>query len=214
MTENRVFEKYGKKFKEGEIIFNEGEPAREMFIIKKGKVKIFKKIGDIEKTLAILSDGEFFGEMALIENKPRSASALALTDCELISITGDMLDTMMKRNPEIGIKMVKKLSERLRETNTQIETLIIKDKEMKIVYTLLKECDEKGEPIVGGIKIPVTIEKLASLTEIPHEEIEEIITRLSKKEIVTKGEGYFVTKDRKILQNYFEYLTLKKEFEG
>lgn len=213
MNEEKVFEKYGKRFKKGEIIFQEGEPAKEMFIIKNGKVKIFKKIGDIEKTLTILSDGEFFGEMSIVENKPRSASAQALTDCELISITGDMLDAMMKRNPEISIKMIKKLSERLRETNMQIEALIIKDKEMKIVYTFLKECDEKGEPVSGGIKIPISIEKLVSLTGIPKEEIDEILDKLSKKEIVTRANDFFLVKERKVLQNYFEYLTLKKEFE-
>ncbi len=108
------------RFKKGKIIFNEGEEGQEMFIIHSGKVRIFKKIDNKEETLAILEKGDFFGEMAILENLPRSASAEAFEDCELIRVNASMLDEMMRRNPEISIRILRNLASKLRETNEKL----------------------------------------------------------------------------------------------
>lgn len=108
------------RFKKGETIFNEGEEAQEMFIIHSGRVRIFKKIDNKEETLAILEKGDFFGEMAILENLPRSASAEAFEDCELIRVNASMLDEMMRRNPEISIRILRNLASKLRETNEKL----------------------------------------------------------------------------------------------
>src|SRR5437773_1238057 len=72
-AEDTLFQRFGKEFPKGTVLFSEGQPGKEMFVLQSGKVAISKKVRDVEKVLATLGPGEFFGEMAIISNKPRNA---------------------------------------------------------------------------------------------------------------------------------------------
>jgi CRP-like cAMP-binding protein len=101
----------------GEFVFREGEPGKEMFIIQKGKVEILKKFRKADRRVSLLEEGDFFGEMAILEDLPRTVSARAKTDCVLLRIDDATFDQMVRRNPEIPVRMLRKLARRLRETN-------------------------------------------------------------------------------------------------
>lgn len=105
-------------FKAGEYIFRENDPGDVMFIIEKGQVEIVKKIGEEERRLTIFEPGDFFGEMSILEDLPRGASARAVTDCKLLQIDHSTFDQMLRENPEIGIRMMRSLSRRLREAGS------------------------------------------------------------------------------------------------
>ena len=94
-----------------------------MYIIQSGKVAIKKRVPHGEVTLAVLEKGDFFGEMAVLERMPRSASAEMVEDGDLIVIGSDVFGDMIKTNPEIAVRMLRKYSLRLRETTKQIEQL-------------------------------------------------------------------------------------------
>jgi CRP-like cAMP-binding protein len=113
---------YTKTYKPQELIFEEGKPGVALFIIKSGEVAIFKHGAMFgEKLITTLSEGNFFGEMALLEEKPRSASAKAVKETTLFLIYKVKFDTFIEKNPREGLKIVynlaKILSNRLRETN-------------------------------------------------------------------------------------------------
>jgi CRP-like cAMP-binding protein len=120
------FAKFLTHFKQGHVLFQEGDEGEEMYIIQSGKVAIKKKVKDGDTTLAVLEKGDFFGEMAVLERMPRSATAEITEDGDLIVITGDVFGDMIKANPEIAIRMLRKYSIRLRETNKQIEHILAK----------------------------------------------------------------------------------------
>jgi CRP-like cAMP-binding protein len=105
----------------GDIIFSEGEIGTEMFIIQSGAVEIFKKIGGRQKVLSILEKGDFFGEMSVLEDHPRTASARAKTDVEVVRINQTTFDQMIRGNTEIAVRMLRKFSRRLRETTSLLE---------------------------------------------------------------------------------------------
>jgi CRP-like cAMP-binding protein len=105
------------EFKEKEDIFREGDLGTEMYIIHEGKVEILKKTQAEERQLAVLEKGDFFGEMSILEDLPRTASARALSDVKLLQINGATFDQMLRTNPEIAVRMMRKLSRRLRETD-------------------------------------------------------------------------------------------------
>ena len=108
----------------GSVVFREGELGREMFIIQKGRVRISLQIGGKEREVAVLEKGDFFGEMALLDQSPaRSATATAMDDVELLQLRSTDLDHLLRRKPEIAIRMMMKLSERLRESNRRFEEL-------------------------------------------------------------------------------------------
>ncbi len=108
----------------GDYIFREGELGTEMFIVHEGQVEILNRVGEEEKLLAILEKGDFFGEMALLEDQPRLASARALTPAKLLQINGSTFDQMLRDNPEIAVRMMRKLSRRVRETDDLLKAAL------------------------------------------------------------------------------------------
>jgi len=115
------FERYIVTHPMGDIIFSEGDIGTEMYILQSGSVELFKQIAGETRVLATLEKGDFFGEMSVLEDLPRTASARAKTDVELVKINGAMFDTMLKSNTEIAVRMMRKLSRRLREVTAMLE---------------------------------------------------------------------------------------------
>lgn len=101
----------------GEVIFREGDLGTEMYIIQDGKVEILKHFRGENQQLALLSQGDFFGEMSILEDQPRAATARAVTEVSLLQINGTTFDQMLRKNPEVAVRMMRKLSRRLRDTD-------------------------------------------------------------------------------------------------
>jgi pSer/pThr/pTyr-binding forkhead associated (FHA) protein len=105
------------EFDANETIFREGDLGTEMYIVHEGKVEIVKELPHERRTLAVLEKGDFFGEMAILEDLPRTATARAQSSVKLLLINGSTFDQMLRSNPEIAVRMMRKLSRRLRETD-------------------------------------------------------------------------------------------------
>ena len=102
--------------KAGEVIFKEGEPGDEMYVIRNGQVQIL-----VGKTVvATLEQDEVFGEMALLDNHPRSATAMAATDCELVCITSKRFLFLISQTPHFALQLMQMLAARLRHTNATL----------------------------------------------------------------------------------------------
>lgn len=114
---------YTVSFSAGEPIFQEGDLGTEMFIVQDGQVSISKRLGGETRTLTTLDKGDFFGEMSVIESAPRSADAIAATDVTLLVINGSRFDEMIRKDPEIAIRIIRKYSRRLREANRLLEMM-------------------------------------------------------------------------------------------
>lgn len=115
------FEDYIWKIPAGGTVFDEGEVGTEMYVIQSGSVEIYKRVKDTQKLLATLEKGDFFGEMSILEDVPRTALATAKTDVELVKINQSTFDEMLRHNTEIAVRMLRKLSRRLRETTKLLE---------------------------------------------------------------------------------------------
>jgi CRP/FNR family cyclic AMP-dependent transcriptional regulator len=102
-----------RPLKAGSVIFREGEEAHELFVIKSGQVRI--QIGN--RTITELSADDIFGEMALIDNEPRSATAVATTDVELVAVSEKQFLFLVGQTPYFALKVMRVLAQRLRATN-------------------------------------------------------------------------------------------------
>jgi pSer/pThr/pTyr-binding forkhead associated (FHA) protein len=109
--------------KAGETIFTEGDLGSEMYVVQAGEVRLFRMREGIKQELAILEKGDFFGELAVLEGLPRTSSAEALKDAELIEINSTTFDRMIRANIEIAVRMLRKLSNRLQEATHKLEAL-------------------------------------------------------------------------------------------
>ncbi len=118
-----------KQYKKGELIFREGEEGEELFLVEEGKVAISKPVqGNLEQVLAHLGPGDHFGEMAILEKIPRTASASAEENCLLLVISEDDLLRMMEEHPKAAAKimfnLLRTFSARLKATNEQVREAV------------------------------------------------------------------------------------------
>src|SRR5688572_20880747 len=159
-AEETLFQRFGREFPKGTTLFREGEPGKEMFVLQAGKVAISKKVRDVEKILATLGPGEFFGEMAIISNKPRNATASVADDARLLVIDPKTFESMIRGNSEIAVRMIKKLADRLSEADTQIENLLMSDPASRVVHKVLETCASRGRQTEEGIEIEFPVREL------------------------------------------------------
>lgn len=181
----QFFARFGRKFPAGTVLFQEGARGEEMYIIQSGKVKISKRIRGVEKTLAMLEKGEFFGEMAILNDKPRSATAETVAESEMLVIDRKTFESLLRSNVEIAVRFIKRLAERLREADEQMEALMIKDNTSRLVNMLAKKVKEQkkaGELTIG-------IEELAGLAGIERQQARIIVEKLASVKIVELANG-------------------------
>lgn len=108
------------EFKAGAPIFSQGDEGRSMYLIQEGELEVLQELDGIEMQIAVLERGDFFGEMAILEAVPRSHSVRALSDAKLVEIDTTGFLKMLQRNPEIAVRMIRKLSRRLARTEEML----------------------------------------------------------------------------------------------
>lgn len=145
-------ESFYSLYKDGQIIFLEHEPGSELYIIQEGKVKITKLVDNNEVLLAVLKKGDIFGEMSLLDNKPRSASAIAFGPTKLMAVSKANFEPTVKAHPEIATRIIELLSERIWLIYKQLGNNLITDPIGKIydaLYTQLQKARVDIQPGMG-----------------------------------------------------------------
>ena len=210
--EDQLFQRFGREFPKGTVLFKEGEPGKEMYVVQSGKVNITKTVRDTEKVLATLGPGEFFGEMAILNNKPRSAGAVMAEDGQLLVIDPRTFETMIRGNVEIAVRLIKKLSDRLQETDDQIENLLMRDFNSRVVHFLLQQAGRRGKPVPQGTLVAMNLAELHSRMGLLAEEVSDAIQRTAKAKIIAVVPEGVVIFDTNKTQKYLEFLEMKERF--
>ena len=143
-----------------------------MFVVQAGKVNITKTVRDTEKVLATLGAGEFFGEMAILNQKPRSAGAVMAEDGKLLVIDPKTFEAMIRGNVEIAVRLIKKLSDRLQEADDQIENLLLRDPNSRVVHFLMQQA-RRGKDTPQGKLVTVNLNELHNRKGLLLEEVQE-----------------------------------------
>ncbi len=120
----------GKDYKDGDTIFEENSIGKEMYIILTGNAKVIKKKDGVKTTLATLEEGDFFGEMSLFDNSPRSATVKALGDIKLLEINQKNFLKKISRDPSLAFRMLEKMSQRIRNSDEIILYYIVEIKDL------------------------------------------------------------------------------------
>ncbi|MBN2362311.1 MAG: Crp/Fnr family transcriptional regulator [Deltaproteobacteria bacterium] len=195
----------------GQFVFREGETGSDMYVVRSGRIRICQQIGETDLTLALLGPGETFGEMALLEQQTRSASAVATEESDLVVVREDAFEQMLKERPDIAVRLLKKLSARLREANRQVQLLTAHGSAARVVDTLRSwvPAGAQGEVLLRG----VTPDRLWRATGTPREVFGEIIHRLGEAGVACfSGDGLHIRLPQG-LDDYLEYLDLKRAFD-
>lgn len=193
----------------GSVIFFEREPGDALYIIEEGQVRIYRVAEDgREKTLALLSEGDFFGEMALIDDEPRSAIAEATEPTVLLAIHKRDVHNLIHANPSIALSMIKGLSCRLRETNRQLMDAVFLDVRGRLLRLLLELDGRYGKPHDGGrlIDIRLTHQELANMVGTSRESVTRVLTELQDVGALGYAQRHMMWIDRQSLEEYMDQI--------
>lgn len=145
-----TFGKFAVKYQEGDIIFSEFEPGNSFYFIHSGQVRIVKIIDDTEKNIDILNPGEIFGEMAILEEAPRSASAVSVGEVTLLEFNRQNFDILMSGNPQMALKLLKLFTKRIYDQKRRFMILTLEDDVAKVadVFLMMDETQlsESADP--------------------------------------------------------------------
>jgi len=215
-----LLERFGKFYPAGTVLFHEGDAGSDMFVIHSGRVELTRRMKDRETILASLPPGEFFGEMAVVNNRPRSASATVKEDAWLLVIDARTFEAMIRGKAEIAVRMIKAMAGRLERANQQIELLLLKDVNHRVVHCL-RQLADTGTPVEGGgIFIPMTLSQLAGRVAVDETQVLEVVQRLRQARLVlpapesgVPGDGFVVPEVGRLL-DFLEFLEMKERFSG
>jgi CRP/FNR family cyclic AMP-dependent transcriptional regulator len=195
------------------MLFQEGDRGVQMYVIRTGKVNIWKRIGETEITLAVLGPGEFFGEMALLESLPRSAGATVLEDATLVEVDQQSFETLIRRNAEVALRLLRRLSSRLREADRQIQALMSRSgaaRALSLLKTLAEPPDSRGFRFLPRELSPEQLAARVGLTADEQAKVKETFERHGL--LVQDGERLRLGPE-KLVMDYLLYLELREQYD-
>ncbi len=172
-----------RRFSSGQIIFHHGDPGGLLYIISKGKVKITHSTPDgQEAMLAIVSVGDFFGELALLDNSPRSATAEALEPTETLTLHRDDFRRFLQDNPDFAMHVLQTMARRIRRLNNQVSDIFFLDLPARLARQLLELADEHGRQTDEGVQIQLSLTQtdLAEMTGATRVSINKALGRFRR----------------------------------
>lgn len=208
-----LFAKYGKSMKAGDLLFEQGEIGHEMFVVRSGFVKIsLKSQGSIEKTLAILGPGEFVGEMSILNDQPRSATATIYQDAELLVVGVRVLEEMIVHNTEIALRLIRKLGKRLESADSLIRVLLHTDPNERVIENLKRLAKmhnaKDGKPAV----IQASFEAMAEQVGVEQSIVEDIMLKLIGAGFIQlDGSNWLISKTEDI-DDFVNFLKMKAKY--
>ncbi len=194
------------KYPKNKIIFIENEEGNELYIIIKGSIKIARiSEGGEEMVLAILKEGDFFGDMSLLDGKPRSATVFSNEDSELMLISGKNFEKVIEKHPRIALKLLKELTSRLRKADDLIGNLAFLNVTGRIAGILLEFAEEYGQKTEEGviIKSRPTHQAIANMIGASRETVTRVLKQLEDKKYISMSGKDITILDKENIKDFF-----------
>jgi len=207
--------RFGRDFAVGEVLFQEGEPGEQMFVVQTGKVRITKRVGQRERSLALLGPGELVGGMAILNGKPRTATATMVEAGHCLIISARTLEAMVAKNTEIALRLIKKLAKRLDSADALVEILMHQDPRVRVILGLERWADAAGQASEHGIVVRLGAGELADDVGVDRSVAEDVLNRLSRLRLLQqRGDGTLLISDVNRLQDFLEFLQMPSNPQG
>jgi CRP/FNR family transcriptional regulator, cyclic AMP receptor protein len=194
-------------YREGEILYLQGETSGFFFFVKKGKVKvsILKEDGS-EKILAIQEKNTFLGESAAFDRHSYFATAVAIEESEINVIPVERAEALIMEHPEVALLVIRRIIRKLRLLGFQVEDFAFLNAQKRIAHILIKLLTEVGEPCAEGIMIQrgITHEDLANLTGLSRVRVTTVLNNFERAKIIKKKRLALTVIDQEKLRNLLE----------
>lgn len=196
-----------RRFSAGQIIFHHGDPGGLLYIISKGKIKItYSTLDGQEALLAILGANDFFGELALLDEAPRSATAEALESTEALTLHREDFIGFIRNNPDFSLHVLQTLTQRIRNLNNQISDIFFLDLPARLARVLLNLAEQHGVVTEQGIRVELSLTQtdLAEMTGATRVSINKALGRFRREKWVSVKGRKFTIVDAEALQNLIQ----------
>ena len=178
-----------KHFENGNYIFLEDSEGEQCFFVLKGSVKVTRLSKDgREVILAMLNEGDFFGEMSLLDGESRSANIIALEKTKVLTLDRNDFIAVVNDYPQIAVQLLKELARRLRKSDRQIASLSLSDAEKRIALCIIRFADEQGVIQNGKVSIPKTPiqQDIANMAGTSRETVSRALGLLEKEDLIER----------------------------
>lgn len=179
-----------KHFENGNYIFLEDSEGEQCFFVLEGSVKVTRLSKDgREVILAMLNEGDFFGEMSLLDGESRSANVIALEKTKVLTLDRNDFITVVNDYPQIAVQLLKELARRLRKSDRQIASLSLSDAEKRIALCIIRFADEQGVIQNGKVSIPKTPiqQDIANMAGTSRETVSRALGLLEKEDLIERN---------------------------
>ncbi len=167
-----------RRFRRGQTIFQRGDNGSSLMAVLRGRVRISSVSADgKELTLNVISPGEIFGEIALLDGQPRSADATAIEETTLLVVERRHFLPFLRRNEDLYLRLLAVLCSRLRRTSTTLEEIALLDLPVRFARVLLKLAEDYGRPSAAGTRIELKLSQrdLSNLVAATRESVNKVL---------------------------------------
>jgi CRP-like cAMP-binding protein len=203
------FARFAKKYRDGQMIFSEFEKGDTFYLIQSGQVELLKLDGDTQKTLAILKPMEMFGEMAILESSPRSATAIARGNCVLLEFNSKNFQSLMMGLPELALKLLKLFITRMYDSKNRYLLLKKQNPHDRLAETFVRLVSEipAGNRTGEEQMLNANVELLVRLSGLTEEQTRSALLDFSKEKRIEIRLGRILLKKVSYFQKYLEPLS-------
>ncbi|ACR13158.1 Crp/Fnr family transcriptional regulator [Teredinibacter turnerae] len=182
-----------RSYPKNTILVTEGDESNHLYIIKKGKVSVFLTGDDGRQViLNFMTEGEYFGELSLLDGEPRSASVMTVSPCEFIAISRASFQDLLKNNQEFSQFMICELTKRIRALTESVRDLALLDVYGRVIHTLEKLADENNR--IDNPK--VTHQDIANMVGSSREMVSRIMKQLIIGEYIEQHTSFILLKKK------------------
>jgi CRP/FNR family transcriptional regulator, cyclic AMP receptor protein len=192
----------------GQVIFQKGDSGSSMMAVLRGRVRISAVSADgKEITLNVINPGEVFGEIALLDAKPRSADATATEETHLLVVERRHFLPFLTRNQDLALRLLAVLCERVRQTNMALEQIALLDLPVRLALVLLKLAGSYGRPAAGGIRIELKLSQrdLSTLVASSRESVNKQLGVWREDGVIGMDDGFIMLRRREDLEALVEF---------
>ena len=219
---DRLHARFGRRFEAGEVLFREGEPGTEAYLLEEGRVRLIKKVRGVERSLMVLKPGDLFGESALLVGAPRSSTAIALSAGMALALDQVTLQNLLENNPAVASRMVKQLVRRLRDAEDQIEIMMLSDTQSKFFIGLVKlamlagDAATPGAPAArsGAAAFSISPMELSTRVGLDVDTVKRGVQQLRESQYIRVSDERLEIPDLEALRRLYGLLGLKDEIRG
>lgn len=216
-SDERLLARYGRRFSPGTVVFREGDPSDVVFLLQSGRIRLFKQVGAIERSLRVVRPGDLFGELALLQGSHRQSTAVALDESLALAFDHATFHQVAQTNPDVGLRVIEQIVRRLRDAEDQIEVLMVRDHQSKVVVALMKLAQRElsnPDQSEGQVTLQISPLELSAQVGLDVEVVKRVVSQLRET-------GYVRIQDERVelssldtLRELYSLLSIKDQLRG